>query len=273
MGYDISYHPITEAEIKQWYWELDFTKIAEKDYSAVKDLAGPYNMDEFYQEKYTDLLDTVADIKPNEAFEHTHGYYIAAIQGFFRKYFYTRGSAFSFLMLEKPEYKKYTKRWEDILPTQVENPIYNQLSSNYSSGVFIPADQVVQLLNDYQNDSQVKQDLDNFYSDRRINIFLNALKFASENNCGILEASDVIVPNPVDLDSSVCYSNLFNCDIEGALLYQEVAREQMKEIEQRENLPEGHMEKNAAYYVSNVTPPDSKPKEEKKGFFQKLFGK
>ena len=37
----------------------------------------------------------------------SHGFYIAVIQGFFRDYYYTRGSGFSFLVEEKPEYARY----------------------------------------------------------------------------------------------------------------------------------------------------------------------
>jgi hypothetical protein len=272
MGYDISYHPITETEINQWYWGLDFTRIIERDYTAVNELARQHGIEDFYRQKYTELLDVAVNTQPDDAFENTHGYYIAVIQGLFRKYFYTRGSAFSFLMLEQPDYRKYTKAWENILTSKAENKIHNQLNSNYSSGVYIPANQVVQLLNDYQNDAQVKQHLDNFYSEKRISVFIKALTFAAENNCGLLEASDVVEPNPLDLDKSVCYSDLLNCDIEGALLYQEAAREQLREIEQRENLPEGHMEKNSTYQVNNIAPVNE-PAAEKKGFFQRLFGK
>ena len=39
------------------------------------------------------------------------------IQGFFRDYYYTRGSAFSFLAEEKPEYAQYFTPWAQVVPT------------------------------------------------------------------------------------------------------------------------------------------------------------
>ena len=44
-----------------------------------------------------------AETESNELFDKSHGFYIAVIQGFFRDYYYTRGSAFSFLVEQKPE--------------------------------------------------------------------------------------------------------------------------------------------------------------------------
>ena len=59
--------------------------------------------------------------------------------------------------------------------------------------------------------------------------FLSAVKFSVENGYGLLEATDVIVPNPLDLNSSECYSNLFNCDPEGAFIYADTAVQQISE--------------------------------------------
>lgn len=100
MGYDVSYHPISEEQIKEWYWDIDFIKILENDFSDVEEVAKKYQLDDFYKEKYLDTIKHATNILPEEMFEFSHGYFIAVIQGFFSTYFYTRGSAFSFLMEE-----------------------------------------------------------------------------------------------------------------------------------------------------------------------------
>lgn len=271
MGYDISYHPITEAEMREWYFDLDFTAIVEKDYSALEQLAKQYGIEDFYLEKYRDMLDVAVNTEPDAAFELSHGYYMAVTQGLYRKYYYTRGSAFSFLIQEHPHFEQYTKPWQEMLTHKYTNPIYNRLHGNYSSGVYIPADKVIQLLNDYGSNPAIKEALDTFYSHQRINVFLKALLAAQDNNQGILEATEVVEPNPLDLESTACYSNLYNCDTEGAILYQQAAMEQFREIEQRENLAPGEIARNGTYTVTNTSPVDP-PKEEKKGFFKRLFG-
>lgn len=272
MGYDISYHPVTETEMHEWYFGLNFSDIARTDFSAINAIAEKYGIEDFYRQKYIEILEVALNTKPEDAFELSHGYYMAVVQGLFRKYFYTRGSAFSFLIQEHPHFRSYTKPWQEILSRTYPNTIYNSLHGNYSSGVYIPADKAAQLLNDYQTNTSVRQALDNFYSHKRIHVFIDALQTAVQNKQGLLEATEVIEPNPLDLENTVCYSNLFNCDMAGAYLYREAAMEQLREIEQREKLPEGEIARNATYNVTNVGPVDSKKKEEKKGFFKRLFG-
>lgn len=270
MGFDITYHPIKEDEVKEWYFDVL------EDESTIDKLAKKYEIEDFYKEKYLDTIKVAKQTDNKEYFDKSHGYYIAIVQGFFRDHFYTRGSAFSFLMQDHQEFKKYTKKWEDILKFEIKNPTHNQIVENYSSGVFIPQKEVENLLNDYEKDENIKNILDNFYSHKRINVFLKALKFAKENGVGLLEATEVVEPEPLDLNKSISYSNLFNCDIEGALLYQEAAMEQIKEIEKRNNLESGTIAKNASYEKivhKNLENSEEENKDKKKSFWQKLFGK
>lgn len=58
-------------------------------------------------------------------------------------------------------------------------------------------------------------------------VFIKALQYAKENNLGLLEASEVVEPNPLDLNNSESYSNLLNCDTEGALIYEKIALKQL----------------------------------------------
>ncbi len=263
MGYDISYHPIKEREIQEWYFD------ALKNENVIDEQSKKYGIEDFYKEKYKDTISIAKTTDPNESFDKSHGYYIAVVQGFFRKHFYLRGSAFSFLIGQESIFERYTKKWQDILSFEIKNPIHNSIIENYCSGVFIPADQVQKLLNDYKTNDEIGSSLDNFYSNGHIKVFLKALEFAKENNMGLLEATEVLEPNPLDLENSVSYSNLFNCDPEGALLYQKTALQQIEEIEKANNLERGTIVKKATYEKTV----HKKPQTEKKGFFKRLFGK
>jgi len=73
----------------------------------------------------------------------------------------------------------------------------------------------------------------------------------------------------MDLNSSISYSNLFNCDKDGVFLYQEAALEQIKEFEKMNNLETGEIANNATYTKTEVGEAAEK---EKMGFWKKLFG-
>ena len=106
MGYDVSFHPISPEEMQEWYFG-PLTWVQQGREEKVLALAAQYGMEDFYAEKYLDTLRVGAGTGPDELFDKSHGFYIAVIQGFFRDYFYTRGSAFSFLVEQKPEYARY----------------------------------------------------------------------------------------------------------------------------------------------------------------------
>lgn len=279
MGYDVSYHPISEDQIKEWYWDVDFIKILENDFIQVEEIAKKYQLDDFYKEKYIDTIKHATEVLPEEYFEVSHGYFIAVIQGFFLKYFYTRGSAFSFLIDDDAFFKQYTKAWQEFSPYNYENPIANKIVQNYSSGVYIPKEKVVMLLQDYHTNADVKSKLDAFFSHNRITVFLKGLETAKEMNTGLLEATEVVEPNPMNLNDSVCYSNLYNCDPEGALLYQEAVMEQFKEIEEKENLVPNTIINNAERKVIHHEPINSKKDNtdantpSKPSFWKRLFSK
>lgn len=125
-------------------------------------------------------------------------------------------------------------------------------------------------MSDYQTKEEVKRELDDFYSHNRINVFLKALTYAKEHNLGLLEATEVVEPNPMNLNESTCYSNLFHCDTEGALLYEEAMFEQLRELEGNQGLNDNEILENTERVI--ITHEQMVP-EKKKSFWQKLFGK
>lgn len=129
MGYDVSFHPISPEEMQKWYF-TPLTWVQQGQEEKVLALAAQHGIEDFYAEKYLDTLRVGAGTAPDELFDKSHGFYIAVIQGFFRDYYYTRGSAFSFLVEEKPEYARYFTPWAQVAPAAFPNPAKNQIVEN-----------------------------------------------------------------------------------------------------------------------------------------------
>ena len=81
MGYDVSYHPINENEIKQWYFDA-LKSAREGDWSVAQRLAKEYAMEDFYAQKYINTLKIALETKDDESFSTGYGYILATVQGF-----------------------------------------------------------------------------------------------------------------------------------------------------------------------------------------------
>lgn len=226
MGYDISYHPISKKQLKEWYFDA-LTDALDGKRDDVEKRAVSCGLDKDDTETYVEIMKVAADTESTESFEKTHAYYAAVIQGLFRKYYYVRGSALSFLIEKHSEVGKYVTSWKEIRPGYIKCQISNRLVENYSGGVYLDEKQVCRLENDLRNDEQIKRLFNEFFG-VFMPVFEAAINDAASNNLGLLEASEVVEPNPMDLNNSSCYSNLMNCDPEGALLFQRIAVEQIK---------------------------------------------
>lgn len=197
-------------------------------------LAAQYGIEDFYAEKYLDTLRVGAETESNELFDKSHGFYIAVIQGFFREYYYTRGSAFSFLLEEKPDYARYFTPWAQVVPTAFPNPAENRIVENYCSGVYLSPDQVMQLLKDMEQDPKVCEDLERIWSNGQIAVLKKALSAAAELGAGLLEATEVVEPNPISPNESTSYSNLYHCDRNGVYLYMDLTMQQLAQAMEKE---------------------------------------
>ncbi|MDR3300580.1 MAG: hypothetical protein LBU43_11445 [Candidatus Accumulibacter sp.] len=248
MGFDVSYHPISESEIKEWYFD------ALEDDKVIDVLAARYGIKDFYRDKYRSTISIGRGTKPDESFDKSHAFYAAVVQGFFRTYFYIRGGAYSFVIEENPDHVRYTKPWTEILGREIMQPVKNRIVENYCGGVYIPVDQVSRLLSDIDSDAGIRAYLENgVFGAGTLEIFLKALRHAQSGGFGLLEATEVVEPNPLNLNRSKSYSNLFNCDREGPQRYAGIAARQIAEA---------------------MAQPQSKAKEVKTGgFFSNLFQK
>lgn len=233
MGYDVSFHPISPDEIQEWYF-TPLTWIQQGQEEKVLALAAQYGIEDFYAQKYLDTLRVGAETESNELFDKSHGFYIAVIQGFFREYYYTRGSAFSFLLEEKPDYARYFTPWAQVVPTAFPNPAENRIVENYCSGVYLSPDQVMQLLKDMEQDPKVCEDLERIWSNGQIAVLKKALSAAAELGAGLLEATEVVEPNPIYPNESSSYSNLYHCDRNGVYLYMDLTMQQLAQAMEKE---------------------------------------
>lgn len=233
MGYDVSFHPITPTEMKEWYFTpLEWVKQGKE--TKVLELASTSGMEDFYAEKYLNTLKVGAATENTELFDKSHGFYIAVIQGFFRDYYYTRGSAFSFLVRQKPEYQRYVTPWNRIIPNGFSNPVKNQIVENYCSGMYLAPIQVTELLRDLEHIPKLHADFEELWCEGQLDVLKKALNAAQELNCGLLEATEVIAPNPISPNDSICYSNLFHCDRDGVYLYINTAMKQIAQAMKQE---------------------------------------
>lgn len=236
MGYDISYHAIGKDEISQWYFKP--LKLAQKgDFESIAKIAREAGVDEFYVEKYADGFRSALQYGTQRIFNKTHGFHLAVAQGYFREYFYTRGTAFSFLAERSSKFKPYISDWREVLPAEFlaefSGEIHNEIVENYCCGAYLNAAGVQNLLRDYEAGGEVKSAVDEFYA-QNLPVFLKALNLARELELGLLEATEVVEPNPIDLNRSESFSNLFNCDTQGALIYADIAAQQIGEAMQRD---------------------------------------
>lgn len=76
MGYDVSIHPISPEEMREWYF-TPLTWIQQGQEEKVLALAAQHGMEDFYAEKYLNTLRVGAETESNELFDKSHGFYIA----------------------------------------------------------------------------------------------------------------------------------------------------------------------------------------------------
>lgn len=187
----ISYHPISEKEIHDWYIDMNFSLISDDiNYTMIK-TARAEKMDDESLKKYIKTMKKAVKTDANAVFDTTHGFFIAKIQTYFRQSF-TVDAIFSDLIKENEKYLGYTKTWQSIIEPKNSFSFLNTLSPTKSSGIYIPAEKVVKLLKDYEVNLLVKKDFIRFFDKEKLSQFIDALHFAKDNNLGLLEANGVL---------------------------------------------------------------------------------
>jgi hypothetical protein len=120
-----------------------------------------------------------------------------------------------------------------VVPTAFPNPAENQIIENYCAGVYLSPKQVVQLLRNLEQDPKVCEDLERIWSNGQLAVLKKALTAAAELSVGLLEATEVVEPNPIRPNESTSYSNLYHCDRDGVYLYIDMALKQISQTMER----------------------------------------
>ena len=104
-----------------------------------------------------------------------------------------------------------------------------------------------------------------------------ALGHAKAEGLGLLEATDLVVPNPFQLQDTSCSTYLMHCDFDGIALYASAARAQMEEAMRAQGEDPAKAQVTWEMHQSDLPPkqaqqsaPPKRPK--KKGMFGRLFG-
>lgn len=286
MGFDVTWHPISQEEMFLWYFDR-LEEARRGDYTAAMSFAEQYRMgaadgsQDSCRKGYRGMLEQGAGIPPDVPFDKSHSFLLAMVQGLFRTYYYTRGGIYSGLAEMDPAMASYTLPFQEILGAKLQNPVRNRIYENYCGGVYIPEKAVSRLLEDYES-GKVEAPLRQCFGNT-LPVFLKALLHAKKERLGLLEATEVLEPNPLNLEATVCRSYLRNCDLGGVKIYAETARRQLEEAirrggddpagvqvarqVRREELPP---EPPAKEPEPPAPPEEAAPK--KKGFLGRLFG-
>lgn len=226
MGYDISYHPISVEQMREWYFS-QLEDVANGNTAKAEALAKAAGLDPSDIAQYLSVLQHGTEVDEEAEFASSHIYYAAVTQGLFAKYYYTRGTGISFMAREYDWIYRYVEALGDFFPEFTpEDYFEDDIVENYSGGLYIGAEGVARLLDDYAHNPEVKAGIDDFFAENAP-VFLAALQDAQSKNLGLLEATDVIVPNPLDLNASDCYASISNCDPAGIYIYRDIATKQV----------------------------------------------
>ena len=224
MDLSISYHPISEAQMKEWYFDVFEDMGAANDLKVLipqKQLKDHKleDLETYYQDKYIEMIKRSRELDYDD-FNKWHGYFLAIVQGFFEKFYFIQGAAISSII--DPEFHEtYVTAWEDVIPSDyIEDlQVKNKLQGPFSAGAYMSPAQVKQLLNDYKNDNFIKDLMKGQFEGKKIDVFLAALEYASKNNQGLIEATKVIEQSSELFEEPSCFSNSFNCDVISAAVY------------------------------------------------------
>lgn len=218
MGFDVTYHPVSELALDHFYFSLLSGHV------SVAERCSQYNIDPIFEEKLTDWVRADRLLPTGTCFDSTIGFHAAAAAGIFARFHYLRGSQLSRL----PTITQYTKPWQQIAPQCITGlDVSNRITANYMSGVYVPADRIVQLRHDLHNDPALHAAVASEFPGRHLDVLLAAMDEAIQTGVGLLEATDVLEPDPFNLNATIGAANRLNCDLTGPLIYRDTALAQV----------------------------------------------
>ena len=252
MGFDVTYHPVTPEEMHSLYFMV-------REQSGAEDtLIRDYQLDELNGDKLRHLftLAREASIDGDPPFASEQGFFLAVALGLLRPYHYIRGGAFSFLVEDEPRFTAYTADWHDLIPASWPvQELPRGFSENYCVGVYLPLEQLRRLRQNAAENPEIHASLSKVFGEGALEVFWQAVDDAIAQNRGLLEATDIIEPNPVNPEESAGYANIDLCHPEGLQRYFDTAQRQLDKALGTRGI-EGKIDRETI----TVTPePDKKP--------------
>ena len=254
MGFDVTYHPVSEQSLHRLYFDFVL------GHANVEQRCAERGIDPIFTEKLVGWVAHDQMLPAGSSFDTTIGWHAAAAAGIFTRFHYLRGSLLSALT----PIGEYTKSWKEIVPSLAgHHDVRDRVFENYCSGVYIPADNVSTLRNDLVNNSSMREEVEHHFPGESLGVLLTALDEAIGEGCGLLEATDVIEPNPLNLNATGGAANRLNCDPTGPLLYEQAVMAQLADGGLGDELANGNVERIVVHTNPGTTP-------RKKSFFDRL---
>ena len=220
MEWHLSYHPLKESEIRDCYFAVLDNPTLERQ------VVQQYALDDASAQRLSEVYHT-ARTSPSTSFQVSHGFSLAIVAGLLRKYWYVHGSTFTSVVEKSPQRRKYKRLWKAMVPPQYQHgPMKDAISTHFSSGAYLSHTGLQQLRIDYAGDARLWAILEDTFSHGRLGVFWQAVDYALDHEMGLLEAADVIMPDPINLHNVPCHANALNCEQEGILLYQQTIAQQ-----------------------------------------------
>ena len=122
------------------------------------------------------------------------------------------------------------ERWHpDLLEFLQENPFVDEVTllSHGQRTLDLRGTSIRKLM---EQDPKVCEDLERIWSNGQIAVLKKALSAAAELGAGLLEATEVVEPNPISPNESTSYSNLYHCDRDGVYLYIDTVSAQLADV-------------------------------------------
>lgn len=227
MGHDLTYHLFARDEVRDVY----FAGVADPD-TCIDALAERFELDQVMRDELRTCFAEAGRFVPDSPFHRTHGMMMAIVAGYLRPYWYVRGAGFSDLLVECPEFGTYVTDWRDVTPGWVQHHASATLADHYCCGVFIDHAGLQRLRQDYAQGGSIALRLDETFPDGRLEVFWQAVDAAIAHRTGLIEAVDVVIPDPLDPEQTRCASFAPNCQVDGIILYARAAMQQLQAMQQ-----------------------------------------
>ena len=210
MGYDITYHPLSEEDLRSYVINVVANPVPETYRPLLSELTTEGEDQEFIESgiysRFPEFKRKILNGKGNA--KSTTGFAAAALAGYLHPYWYCRNGALSYLCENEAEFASFMKKdWGEI-PENLRlyfEEAFTPFNDHYQAGVYIPADKIKALKLAIE-DSMYNEAVSEHIGYRNYDCLLSAISYCEEHEVGLLEATDIFVP--ISGETSTFHDNL-----------------------------------------------------------------